>query len=326
VPRPDILVVRNDGTTGWGAAARELIASFERAGASVVSVGTGPTPPVRTFMLTDLAQARAAREAAARAIAEHRPGAVVYCSITTALLWPAPGAIWLDTLSAENRPGRHGIWQRVAERRRIDQAPLLLVMSPLSLAPMNGRAHADSVLVPVPVERSGAVGERDILALTYAGDPVKKRLDHILDAWSRARRGDERLVVAGIDGLPAAAGVEVAGRLAPDEYRSLLRRARAFVAAPTREDYGIAPLEALAEGCQLVTTPSPGPYPARDLARTLDPRLVSDDLAAAIRIALEDPTPAYAERARGLLASFTHAAVDQTVAELVLPRLGFVGE
>jgi glycosyltransferase involved in cell wall biosynthesis len=322
VTRPDILVVRNEGTTGWGAAARELIAAFERAGADVASVGTGPTRRVRTFMLTDLAQARAARHAATSAIAELGPRAIVYCSITSALLWPARGAIWLDTLCAENRPGRHGVWQRVAERRRVEQAPLLLLMSPRSLAPLNSaRPPADSVLVPVPVERSGPVGERDIPAVTYAGDPAKKRLDHILEAWSRARRPDETLVVAGVDGVPPTEGVDVAGRLPPEEYRALLRRARAFVAAPTREDYGIAPLEALADGCRLVTTPSPGPYPARDLARALDPRLVADDLAAAIRTALDDPTPDYAERALELLSPYTHAAVDEAVAERVLPRL-----
>jgi hypothetical protein len=321
VTRPDILVVRNEGTTGWGSAGRELIGAFERAGASVASVGTGPTPPVRTFMLTDLAQARAARQAATRAIAEHKPAAVVYCSITSALLWPAAGAIWLDTLCAENRPGRHGLWQRVAERKRLEQAPLVLVMSPRSLAPLDGYEHADSVLVPVPVARSGPIGERDIVALTYAGNPEKKRLDHILEAWSRARRGNETLVVAGIDGLPPTEGVELAGRLAPAEYRALLRRARAFVAAPTREDYGIAPLEALADGCQLVTTPSPGPYPALDLARRLDPRLVGENLAGAIRVALDDPRADYAERAAELLAPFTRPAVDAAIAERVLPRL-----
>ena len=153
--RPDILVVGNEGTTGWGSAARELIASFERAGASVASVGTGPTPQVRTFMLTDLAQARAARRVASRAIAELGPAAVVYCSITSALLWPATGAIWLDTLCAENRPGRHGLWQRPVERRRLEQAPVVMVMSPRSLAPLDGRAHPESVLVPVPVQCSG---------------------------------------------------------------------------------------------------------------------------------------------------------------------------
>ena len=126
--------------------------------------------------------------------------------------------------------------------------------------------------------------------LAYTGDPVKRRLDFILAAWQRARRGGETLVVAGIERpRDPAAGVRSPAGCAPDEYRALLRRARVFVAAPRREDFGIAPLEALADGCMLVTTPSPGPYPALGLARRLDPRLVSEDLAPALRAALDDP-------------------------------------
>jgi hypothetical protein len=113
----------------------------------------------------------------------------------------------------------------------------------------------------------------------------------------------------------------MAGRLQPVEYRALLRRARVFVAAPTREDYGIAPLEALADGCLLVSTPAPGPYPALGLARALDPRLVDEDIGRALRIALDDPLPGYAERARELLEPFGPASVDRTLAERVLPRL-----
>jgi hypothetical protein len=151
---------------------------------------------------------------------------------------------------------------------------------------------------------------------------VKRRLPLVLDAWARARRPGEELVVAGIESLPRVPdGVSVAGRLAPAEYRALLRRARLFVCAPVREDYGIAPLEALADGCQLVTTPAIGPYPAFALARTLDPRLAGDDLATAIRVALDDPAPGYAERAAGLLAPFSRAAVDEVVKRDVLPAL-----
>jgi Glycosyl transferases group 1 len=323
LPRPDILVVWVDSTTGWRGASNELVAAFARAGASVESATTGPVSKVRTFALTDLVEARAARAVASRAITEHDPGAVVYCSITAALLWPRPGAIWLDSIAAENRPGRHGIWQRVLERRRLQRAPLVLAMSERALAPLDA-AHADVVLVPVPVERSNGsipMPDRDVAALTYAGNPDKKRLEFILEAWSRARRDDERLVVAGIDRVERLDGVDLAGRLTPADYRALVRRARLFVAAPRREDYGIAPLEALADGCQLVTTPAPGPYPALDLARRLDPRLVDDDLAKAIRIGLDDPIPDYAERASELLAPFTRAAVDRTIAERVLPRL-----
>jgi len=315
---PDVLVVWIDGTIGWGAAARELVGSLERAGAQVTTASTGPVPLVRTFALTDLVQARAARRVAARAIADQRPGAVIYCSITAALLWPWPGAIWADTIAAENRPGRHGVWQRRVERGKLSQAPLLLAMSHRSFEPLSPPPTPPVAVVPTPVEPSGPAGN----PLTYTGDPVKRPLGPVLDAWARARRDGETLVVAGptqLAGPPP--GVELAGRLGPESYRALLRRARAFLAAPRREDYGIAPLEALADGCQLVTTPSAGPYPARDLARRLDPRLVCEDLSGAIRSALDDPRPDYQQRAAQLLEPFTRAAVDRTVAGEVLPRL-----
>ena len=100
----------------------------------------------------------------------------------------------------------------------------------------------------------------------------------MLAAWADARRDEEQLVVAGIDDARRIPGVRFTGRLPRPEYRALVRRARVFLAAPRREDYGIAQLEALADGCMLVSTPAPGAYPARELARQLDPRLVSDDL------------------------------------------------
>jgi hypothetical protein len=323
VPRTDVLVVSVGSTTGWRAAANELVGSLRRAGATVAIVDTGRLRRVRTFALTDFVEARAARRACIRGIAEHDPAAVIYCSMTAALLWSTPGAVWLDSIAADNRPGRHGVWQRVVEQRRLRQAPLLLTMSNRALPPRNGGAcPGDVVVVPVPVERSGdPTAVRNVDAVAYAGNPEKKRLDYVLAAWARARRGDETLVVAGTDELPPADGVELAGRLAPAEYRALLRRARMFVAAPRREDYGIAPLEALADGCMLVTTPAPGPYPALDLARELDPRLVDEDLARALRVALDDPVAGYAQRAAELLEPFSREAVDRTVAQEVLPRL-----
>ncbi len=118
-----------------------------------------------------------------------------------------------------------------------------------------------------PVCRAGGGAElrarpaavRDIDVVAYAADPVKRRLDFILETWQRARRGDETLVVTGIDRVADVPGVRFTGRLPPDEFRALLRRARVFVAASRREDFGIAQLEALADGAMLVTTPAPGP-------------------------------------------------------------------
>jgi glycosyltransferase involved in cell wall biosynthesis len=115
--------------------------------------------------------------------------------------------------------------------------------------------------------------------------------------------------------------VRFTGRLAPDEFRALLRRARVFVAASRREDFGIAQLEALADGAMLVTTPAPGPYPALGLARELDPRLVAEDLGPALRTALDDPAPGYAARAAELVAPFSREAVATTLTQHVLPRL-----
>ena len=318
--RTDVLVVSVGSTTGWRAAATELVQSIARAGATVELAAARPAPRVRTMALTDFVEARLAREACLRGIAEHDPAAIIYCSITAALLWPRPGAISLDSIAAENRPGRHGIWHRTVERRRLRRAPLLLVWSERSLDPLRGE-HAEVVLAPPPVEGSPAEGERDIAAVTYAGDPVKRRLDLVLEAWARARRSDETLVVTGTDTIRSTDGVQVAGSLSPADFRVLLSRARTFVAAPRREDFGIAPLEALAHGCMLVTTPSPGPYPARELARALDPRLVSDDLATAVRSALDDPAPGYAQMESRLLAPFRHDVIDQTIAQHVLTRL-----
>lgn len=319
----DLLYVSLGSTAGLRAADAELVGALRRAGAEVALTTAAPQRDVRTLALTDLVWARAARAAARQGIAEHRPRAVLYGAMGAALLWPRPGAIRLDAPMAANRPGRHGVWQRPVERRRLAQAPLLVAVDGGTLAE-TPRPHGPAVVVPIPVEPSGppaAERERDVAAVTYAANPRKKGLDRILAAWARARRPDEELWVAGTEPGAPVPGVRWAGRLAPEAYRALLRRARVFVAAPRREDYGIAQLEALADGCVLVTAPAPGPYAALPLARELDPRLVGDDLAAAIRAALDDPRPGYAQRAAALLEPFSRAAVDAAVARELLPRL-----
>lgn len=354
----DVLIVALATTAGWRAAARELAAAIERAGASVAVATAARTREVRTLMATDLAQARAARAAAVDGIAAHRPRALIYAATTAALLGPRPGAIWFDSPAAQNRPGRHGLWQRPVERRRFAGAPLLLPMSAEALAaapvtaggpgsargagagaaplsasvafPRDGSPRGagwqspPAVVLPVPVEPSGplgAPGERDIAALAYAADAEKKGLARILAAWARARRDGEELLVAGQPARALGPGARGTGLLPPAEYRALLRRARVFVAAPRHEDYGIAQLEALADGCRLVTAPASGPYPAFALARQLDPALAGDDLAAALRRALDAPDGDYAERALALLEPYRRAAFERTVAERVLPAL-----
>lgn len=316
----DVLLVSLGTTGGLRASDAELAASLERAGASVELAPAGPVAEPRTLMLTDLVQARAARRATRAAIARARPRAIVYSSVTAALLWPEPGAIRFDSPAAVTRPGRHGVWQRPVERRRFAETPLLVPYDPAGMTEA-GLPAERSVVVRMPVEPSAPAGARDIAALTYGANPEKKGLDRVLAAWAEARHPGETLVVAGNRAPASGEGVESAGVLPPAEYRALLRRARVFLTAPRREDYGVAQLEALADGCLLVTTPSEGPYSALALARELDPRLVSGDLPPAVRAALDDPRVDYAERARTLLAPFSRAAVDRVVAEELLPRL-----
>jgi hypothetical protein len=316
----DILLVSIGRTSGARTSARLLAEALTRAGGDVRHAQAGPVPEVRTFALTDFVQARAARQAAARAIDERSPDAIIYSSVTAALLWPAPGAIWLDGVAALNRPGRHGVWQRPVERRRIAAAPLVMEMAPGALLPL--QAARASIVLPTPIETSGppGAGPRDLAAVTYAGDPGKRRLDLVLAAWDAVRRDGEELVVAGVE-RARAPGVRFVGLVAPAEFRALLRRARVYVTAPVREEFGITALEALADGCMLVTTPAIGAYPAFAIARELDRRLVGDDVGNGLRAALDSPVDRYAERASELLAPYGRVAFDRTVAQEVLPRL-----
>jgi glycosyltransferase involved in cell wall biosynthesis len=348
-----VLFVKFGATSGLRAAEDALSLSLQRAGAQVTYAHTERPAQAPTLMLTDLLWAFAAARAARSALAElgHAgvpPGAIVYSTTTAALFWPRPGAIYFDSPAAANRPGRHGLWQRPLERRRLRAAPLLLPWSegglaeacaavpscaeravvlapPLALAGDEHERERESAPAPAPAPAP----ERDVAAVTYAANPHKKGLDRVLAAWREARHPGEQLHVVGIgrEQLGEAGftvtdpDVAIDGPLAPRELRALLRRTRVFLCAARREDYGTIQLEALAEGCQLVSTPSPGPYVALGLAHTLDPRLIGEDLARALRAALDSPSADYAVRAAALLEPFTRAAYEQRIAAQVLPRL-----
>ena len=288
-----------------------LAGALRRAGAEVRIAAARAPRELRTFALTDLGWARAARVAAQRRRSpQHAPRAIVYSTTTAALLWPRPGAIRFDALAAANRPGRHGVWQRPLERRRLHEATLLVPWDAGSLAGAPRAARRRRVVVPVAVEPSPATRR----AARHRGDhlrrqpaeegpgPRARRLGAGAPRRRAARRRRRRPA-------PRRARRARRRRLAPAEYRALLRRARVFVTAPRREDYGIAQLEALADGCLLVTTAAPGPYAALPLARALDPRLVVDDPPASARAARARSTPTarrgYAQRAAAALAPFS---------------------
>ena len=75
--------------------------------------------------------------------------------------------------------------------------------------------------------------------------------------------------------MPEPDSVELRGTVPAAEFRARLRRARAFVHGARWEDWGQAPLEALADGALLATVPSGGPYEALRVARLLEPELVA---------------------------------------------------
>jgi hypothetical protein len=95
------------------------------------------------------------------------------------------------------------------------------------------------------------------------------------------------------------------------------------------EDFGQAPLEALADGAVLATVPSAGPFEALALARELEPTLVAAELDAAllagcVREAFamsEESVRAYRERAADRLAPYRPEALAAAVEREVLPAL-----
>src|SRR5271154_5576902 len=185
-PAVDVLVVSLGSTEGLRTADEDPEDALRRAGATIAIARPVPPAAIRTLMLTDFTWARAARLATAHMLGQLQrspPRSIVYSSTTAALLWPRPGAIRFDAPAAGNRLGRHGLWQRPLERRRLRRAPLLLPWSEGGLreAPESVRRGDRTLVLGVPVEPSGPPEpDRDIAAITYAANPTKKGLDRVL--------------------------------------------------------------------------------------------------------------------------------------------------
>jgi glycosyltransferase involved in cell wall biosynthesis len=330
---PDIALV-SLGTTPGLVRSDESFASLVRAaGASceVTRVRIGAAGRLRRHMaVTDLVEALAARRV------RPRGRAVVYSSITAALLsrTQLPYAIRFDATASLNRPGWGGGWQRMAERRPLRGASMLLPVSTGAEAaiPVSGPV----VRIPIPIEPIEGAAERDIDAVAYAGYPRKRGLEALCAAWATVSPAGQRFVIGGLDrakgvawlercGVPEPAGLEWAGELPREEWLRLVGRARVYVNASRWEDYGLGPLEALSAGTPLVTVPTPGSFEALPLARTLAPELVSGDLSKALRTGLAMPDAAradYARRAAELLEPYREEHALALVRDKLLPALG----
>ncbi len=340
---PDIVLVSLGTTMGLREADAALARQITAAGATcrVVRATMGASGALRRRMaLTDVIEGLAARRAA-RSVA----GAVIYSSVTAALLQPArvPAAVRFDATAALNRPGPGGAWQRRRERSVFARASLLLPWSEeaqrSALAAASPPAPASVVLPPpVPFGPARRIGGPDVVA--YAGDPLKRGIDLLYEAWRTARPEGGRLAVAGLEpgeamrrlaraGVSEPPGVEWMGEVPRERWLATVASARVFVNASRHEDWGLAQMEALSAGTPLVTVPSSGANVALPLAAALAPDLVASErsppaLIRALRAGLALDYAArerYAAAAQRLLEPYRDEGLRRRVADHVLPVL-----
>lgn len=355
------MLVSLSTTGGWRRADAELASALRDLGLSVVQVvgDFGRADRVRRLLvyrlglrglwwpISDLGKAATMRFALGRALRDHHPRAIVYSTVTSTLLQPrrrlrGATAVWFDTPHAMNRRGRRNFVQPRLERRSLRQVAMLL---PLGAQPdpevLSVVPDRPAVALPVPVYPAVEEPSGDpAIAMTYAPALEKKGLDIAARAWGIAAPKAARLVVSGVDaaagraflarsGVEEPTGIEWAGPLSAEDHLRLRSRAGVFVSGSRYEDYGIAQLEALADGALLVTVPSGGPFPALSLARELAPRLVArslaaEDLAAALRAAFDmsaQERERYRAHARELIRSFSATTLRERLEREVLPML-----
>lgn len=344
----DVLLVSPGTTAGWRRLDAHAADALRHSGLSVAVARSDfrfARHLRRTVPLTDLAEAAAMRRAVSRALRRHEPRAILYSAVQSTLLQPrrrlTGAGLRYDALTADNRPGRANAVQHRLERRALRRLGVLLPAARASRVPAEPRPGQHVVRLPFPIAMPDAVAaEREPLVVCYAGNPEKKGLDVIVQAWGAADPGGRRLVVTGVApedgrtflrarGIDEPEGLEWAGILTPQQHTAQVARAAAYVSASRFEDYGIAQLEALGAGTPLVTTASAGPYEALAIARELEPAFVAEDsspaaLATALRAALEMPAAAravYSERARELVAPYSEAEVRQRLEQDVIPLL-----
>ena len=346
--RPDVLLVSLGTTLGWRRADGLLLGQIERAGASAtaVSVRIGATDRLRRgYPVNDLVEMYAARRTVRTAVERHEPRGLIVSSTTAAMLLPSlpvPYAVRFDAPARLNRPGRRNAVLHALERRAMRRARVTV---PLSVAGADAlpEGAARPVIVSPPIDPSGpgdASPERERLAVAYVSDPKAKGLDVTVAGWAAAAVEGARLEVYGLDpdwarshlrrtGVAEPDSVELRGTVRAAEFRERLRHARVFVHGARWEDWGQAPLEALADGALLATVPAGGPYEALRVARGLEGGLVAGrvdpaELASAIRAAFElsdGDARAYRQRAAELLRPYRSEAVQETVANELLPAL-----
>jgi Glycosyl transferases group 1 len=342
----DVLIASPGTTLGLRGAAHDLFATMLELGIDADLVTLPPRPLGRLgdlapLALTDLGVAARLRWEITKRLRHVRPRAFVYGTSIATVLEPGDrlrvSAVRFDQLAAVNRPGVRNALTRFLERRRLRMVRILLPCSSASELPP-GLA---SIPLPPPVRpwrNEQATRERDFFC--YAADPHKKGLDLIVEAWGMATIRNAKLIITGIDadagraflqgaGVVEPSGLSWAGRLSPDRYRSVTSSLAAHITASRREEWGIAALEALADGALLVAVPGAWRTEVVELARDLDPHLVAADrspeaLAVAMRHAhgySEDDRDAYQGEARARVGAYSPETFRSRVRDAILPIL-----
>ena len=187
-----------------------------------------------------------------------------------------PGRSSLDSIAAENRPGRHGIWQRPVERRRLAQAPLLMTWSEHALDPLRRTACAGAARAAAgrPAPRARAEQRPG-----HRRRHLRRRSREAATAVRAARRGSAPAPTARRSSSPGSTasirppGVRSVGRVSPSGVpRAAAPRAGVRRGAASARTSGSPPSRRSPRDAVLVTTPSPGPYPgAGDRAHARSP-------------------------------------------------------
>lgn len=143
----------------------------------------------------------------------------------------------------------------------------------------------------------------------------RKNLRGLLEAWKIAAREKERLVLVGPSGwgegwdeqLKAAGRVMSIGFVDARSLRSLYAGASAFCWPSIREGFGFPVLEAMAEGCPVITSRGTSTEEiVGDAGMLVDPN-DTNEIAAALNELLDDPARArdLSQRGRQRAASYT---------------------
>ena len=308
-------------------------------------MGRGATDRLRRgYPVNDLVEMYAARRAVRTAVERHEPRALIVSSTTASMLLPSlpiPYAVRFDAPARLNRPGARNAPLRALERRAMSRARVTIPFSVAGAEALpEGAAHAVVVSPPIDPSSDDPPVEREPIAVAYVSDPKAKGLDVLVAGWAAAAVEGARLEVYGLDpdwarshlrrsGIDEPGSLDLPGTVGAADFRAALRRALVFIHGARWEDWGQAPLEALADGALLATVPAGGPYEGVRLARQLDESLVADRidptaLAPAIRAAFELPDErvrAYRDQAAELLRPYRSEAVQETVERELIPAL-----